>query len=119
MNESSPPPRPARSRLAIGIILMVVGASLLALNLGVYLPCLLSMYFPVPLFALGLWGIVSPTSGLDRVAGVWLLAAGLYCLIGIFQLFGLGWNAWSIFIVALGASVIMHGTGSCPRKARD
>ena len=99
---------------------MVLGASLLALNLGVYLPWHLWKYFPVPLIALGLWGIISPTSGLDRVGGVWLLAAGLYCLIGIFQLFGLGWNAWAIFIVALGASVMMHGTGLCPRrKARD
>jgi hypothetical protein len=98
---------------------MVLGASLLALNLGVRLPWDLWKYFPVPLIALGLWAIVSPTGGLDRVAGVWLMAAGLYCLTGIFHLFGLGWNAWPIFIVATGASVMMHGGYTGRRKTRD
>jgi hypothetical protein len=119
MNEASPPPHRGRSRFAIGIIFLMLGIVLLALNLGVHLPWHLWKYFPVPLIALGLWGVVSPNGNLDRVGGVWLLAAGLYCLIGVFHLFGLGWNAWPIFIVATGASIIMHGSApTCP-KTRD
>jgi hypothetical protein len=102
--------RPGRSRLAIGIILMLLGASLLLLNIGVNFPWQFWKYFPVPLIAFGLWGLVSPTSHLDRVGGLWLFAAGLYCLFGIFNLFGLGWHdMWPIFIVATGASVMLHG----------
>jgi hypothetical protein len=120
MNET-PAPRPARgrSRLAIGVIFLVLGISLLALNLGVDLPWHLWKYFPVPLIALGLWGMVSPSSNLDRVGGIWLLASGLYCLIGVFQLFGLGWNAWPIFIVAIGASIIMHEGGAVRPNMHD
>jgi hypothetical protein len=119
MNEVPRRPQRGRSRLAIGIIFLVLGVLLLALNLGVYLPWHLWKYFPVPLIALGLWGIVSPSNNLDRVGGIWLLAAGLYCLIGVFQLFGLGWNAWPIFIVATGASIIVHGDSAGRSQKRD
>jgi energy-converting hydrogenase Eha subunit A len=109
MNEPAPSERRGRSRLVLGIILLTLGAALLAMNLGVRLPWHLWKYFPVPLIALGIWGIASPSRNLDRQGGVWLLATGLYCLIGVFGLFGLGWStAWPIFIVATGAGLIMH-----------
>jgi LiaF transmembrane domain len=66
-------------------------------------------YFPVPLIALGLWGLVLPTRHLDRSGGIWLLASGLYCLIGVFDLFGLGWgSAWPIFVIAAGLSFLIR-----------
>lgn len=110
MNETSPCGRRGRSRLVLGIILLILGVSLLALNLGVNLPWHLWKYFPIPLIAFGLWGVVSPSRHLDRVGGVWLLSIGLYCLVGIFGLFDLGWStAWPIFIVATGLSVMVPG----------
>lgn len=115
MNSPTPQP-PARSRLAIGIILMLLGASLLLLNVGISFPWQFWKYFPVALIAFGLWGLVSPTSHLDRVGGLWLLAAGLYCLFGIFNLFGLSWHdMWPIFIVATGASIMLRGGTKCRR----
>lgn len=118
MNEDTPPPRRGHSRLALGIILLTLGASLLALNLGVRVPWELWKYFPVPLIALGLWGIVSPSRNLDRVGGMWLLTNGLFCLIGIFGLFGLGWSsAWPIYIIAAGLSVIMQHDGGRAHSA--
>jgi hypothetical protein len=121
MNEVTPPPRRGRSRLVLGIILLTLGVALLALNLGVNLPWHLWKYFPIPLIALGIWGLASPSRHLDRVGGVWLLATGLYCLIGIFGLFDLGWStAWPVFIVATGISVMIPGeSGACtPHKPK-
>jgi hypothetical protein len=119
MNELPQAPQRGRSRLAIGLILLVLGVTLLLLNLGIHLPWQLWKYFPVPLIAFGLWGLVSPSSQFDRVGGIWLLASGLYCLIGIFDLFDLGWNAWPIFIIATGAALIVHGGRTAWPKAPD
>lgn len=116
MNEPAPE-RTGRSRLAIGVILMLLGASLLLLNVGITFPWQFWKYFPVLLIALGLWGVASPSNSLDRSGGVWLLAAGIYCLFGIFNLFGFGWHdMWPIFIVATGASIMLHG-GKCGRRS--
>jgi cell wall-active antibiotic response 4TMS protein YvqF len=66
----------------------------------------------VPLIALGLWGLVLPTRHMDRSGGIWLLATGLYCLIGVFNLFGLGWGtAWPIFVIASGLSFLVRDHG--------
>jgi len=121
MNDVNQAPKRGRSRLALGIILLMLGASLLALNLGVTLPWHLWKYFPVPLIALGIWGIVSPSRQLDRIGGVWLLANGLYCLIGVFKLFGLGWSsAWPIYIVAAGIAVMMQDERrTCAHRSQD
>jgi energy-converting hydrogenase Eha subunit A len=119
MSDAAPPPR-GRSRLALGVICLVLGVGLLALNLGVQVPWQLWSYFPVPLIALGVWGMVSPTRHLDRIGGIWLLATGIYCLIGVFELFGLGWSsAWPIFIVATGLAVIQHRDQSCGTRNRS
>lgn len=108
MNPPDPNSHPSgRSRLAFGVILLILGVMLLALNLGVSWPWHLWKYFSIPFIAFGLWGIVSPSRHLDRVGGIWLLAVGLFCLIGTFGLFGLGWgSAWPIFIIASGFSLI-------------
>jgi hypothetical protein len=98
-----------RSRLVLGIFLILLGAVLLAANLGYAFPAGWWQYFPVPFIALGLWGIILPNRHLDRSGGVWLLAIGLYCLIGIFDLLNLGWSgAWPIFVIAAGASFMLH-----------
>jgi hypothetical protein len=101
--------RPRRSRLVLGIFLLVLGAMLLAVNLGYGLPAGWWQYLPVLLIALGLWGLVLPNRHLDRSGGVWLLAAGVYCLLGIFHWWGLGWSgAWPIFVIAAGLGFILH-----------
>ena len=82
---------------------------MLAVNLGYQMPLAWWRYFPVPLIALGLWGIVMPTRHLDRSGGIWLFATGVYCLVGVFGMFGLGWGtAWPIFVIAAGLSFLFR-----------
>ncbi len=112
MAENNSPQQP---RFIIGIILLALGGVLLALNLGFHIPSQVWRYFPVLLIASGVWGLVNPTRYLDRVGGLWLLAAGLYCLISVFNLFGLSWwSAWPVYVIAAGVS-IMIDTRSCSR----
>lgn len=93
----------------IGIILLMLGGVLLALNFGLNIPSHIWKYFPVLLIASGIWGLVHPTRHLDRVGGLWLLAAGVYCLISAFNLFGLSWfSAWPVYVIAMGFSVMIE-----------
>jgi energy-converting hydrogenase Eha subunit A len=114
MPENNIPPPPRQRRFIFGIVLFMLGLTLLALNLGVNLPWHLWKYFPVPLIALGIWGMVLPSRYLDRVGGLWLLAVGLYSLIGVFGLFGLSWwNAWPIYVIAAGVSIMIDREPRC------
>jgi hypothetical protein len=92
-----------RSRLAIGIFLIVLGAVLLAANLGYNLPWHWWRLYPFVFMIFGVLGLVYPNRHLDRSGGVWLLATGLYCAEGVFDVFGLGWTgSWPVFVIAAG-----------------
>jgi LiaF transmembrane domain len=109
MSNLPPERHTGRSSLVLGIILLGLGAVMLAINLGYGLPLGWWQYFPIPLIALGLLGLIAPTRHLDRPGGIWLLATGIYCVIGVFGLFGLGWGgAWPIFVIAAGLGFIFR-----------
>jgi hypothetical protein len=117
-DESTPHRRAGRSRLVLGVFLLALGGLMLAINLGFDLPGGWWRYFPVPLIAFGLWGLILPNRHLDRSGGVWLLASGIYCLIGVFGLFGLAWGtAWPIFVIAAGLSFMVRGYPNESQKA--
>jgi cell wall-active antibiotic response 4TMS protein YvqF len=109
MEDPKPHRHAGRSRLVLGLFLLALGGVMLAVNLGYEIPTGWWRYFPVPLIALGLWGLVLPGRHLDRSGAIWLLATGLYCLIGVFNLFSLGWGtAWPIFVIASGLSFLVR-----------
>jgi hypothetical protein len=119
MNKSS---GRGRSHLGLGILLLCVGVVLIALNLGFDIPWYLWKFFPVPMIAFGLWEILTPARDGNRVRGLGLLTHGVYCLISVFQLFGLGWStAWPIYVVALGIAVLAKRDGAllCPRWGKQ
>ena len=114
--------RGGRSYLVLGVILLCIGVTLLALNLGFDIPWQLWKYFPIPMIAFGLWEIFSRGPDSNRNAGLGLLTNGIYCLIGVFGLFGLGWTtAWPIYIISLGIAVLARRDSSlfCPRLTKD
>jgi hypothetical protein len=115
MKESPAYYRPQRSRLVLGIFLLVLGALLLAVNLGYGLPVGWWQYLPLLFIAFGAWGLVLPNRHVDRVGGVWMIATGVYFLIGIFDWWDLGWSgAWPLFVIAAGLGFILHRRdGSC------
>lgn len=109
MEDLKPHRHAGRSRLVLGLFLLGLGALMLAVNLGYQVPLGWWRYFPVPLMALGLWGIAVPSRHLDRSGGIWLFATGVYCLVGVFGMFGLGWGtAWPIFVIAAGLSFLFR-----------
>jgi hypothetical protein len=79
MEDPKPHRHAGRSRLVLGLFLLALGGVMLAINLGYEVPTGWWRYFPVPLIALGLWGMVLPTRHLDRSGAIGLLATGLYC----------------------------------------
>jgi hypothetical protein len=109
----SPRERRHGSGLIFGVVLLTVGALLLAINLGYGVPEFFWeywMYYPVVFITLGLLGVIAPSRHLTRSGGIWLLAIGIYCLIGTFQLFSLSWgSAWPIFLIAHGLVIIFVG----------
>jgi len=115
MKESSTYHRPQRSRLVLGIFLLILGALLLAVNLGYGLPVGWWQYLPLLFIAFGAWGLALPNRHVDRVGGVWMIATGVYFLIGIFDWWDLGWSGgWPIFVIAAGLGFILHRhDGSC------
>jgi hypothetical protein len=121
MNDESPPRPGRRSPLVMGIILITLGALLLALNLGWGLPLALWDYWPLTLIVLGLTAVAAPTRHLSRSGGIWLLATGIYCQISVTGMFDLGWfSAWPVFVIAYGLDMIAGSSraGSCA-NAKD
>lgn len=120
MTEQTPKSSRHRSPLVMGIVLIALGGVLLALNLGWGLPLAVWDYWPFALIVPGLVGIITPSRHLSRSGGIWLLATGVYCQIGVTEVFGLGWfSAWPIFVIAYGLEMIIgSGSDNC-RRQRD
>lgn len=107
------------SPLVAGIILILLGGLLLALNLGLGFPLGLWEHWPFLLIVPGVVGVIVPSRHLSRSGGIWLLASGLYCEISMAGLFGLGWfSAWPVFIIAYGLDVIFGSRRPGPEQDR-
>ncbi|MFL6577632.1 MAG: LiaF transmembrane domain-containing protein [Povalibacter sp.] len=106
--------------MAAGIVLIVIGALLMALNLGWGVPLALWNYWPLFLIVPGLVALISPTRHLTRSGGLWLLATGLYCQLAVSDWMGLGWfSAWPIFVIAYGVDIILGRSNGCFQTHSD
>ncbi len=95
------------SRLILGGFLMLLGALLIAENLGFDVPRSVWSYWPFLLMALGVAKLLLD-EGEGRGGGFWLILAGLYGWISIFGIAGLTWGtAWPVFLLGLGFWIVI------------
>jgi len=122
MTDPTPkPPSNHTSQLIFGVFLLLLGGLLLAANFGFYLPIDLRQQWPIPLLVLGVIGLAFPTRHMGRRGGLWLFTTGVYGAIGTYDLLGLGWRAWPLFLIASGIDIIFsHWTrGSSSRVTHE
>lgn len=95
------------SRLVFGGFLMLLGALLIAENLGFEVPMSVWSYWPFLLIALGAAKLVLD-EGDGRSSGFWLLLSGIYGWICVFGIAGLTWGtAWPIYLLGLGFWIVI------------
>lgn len=105
------------NRLIWGLFLIAIGGMLLAANLGWEVPRGVWNYWPFLLIAMG--GAKMLFGSADEGGGFWLILAGLYGWISIWNVGGLTWGtAWPIFVIAGGLSVILKPAVCRGRRAR-
>lgn len=105
------------NRLIWGLFLIVIGATLLAVNLGWDLPHGAWNYWPFLLIAMGIAKMLFSDEREGRGSGFWLVLGGLYGWISIWHVWGLSWGtAWPIFVIAGGLSLILKP--AFPRRGR-
>ena len=98
-------------RLAIGLVLLALGALMLSDNLGLDLPVRLWNLWPLVLVGLGAIKLLWPSDAEERKGGFWILTSGLYCWISSWGLFGLHWgSAWPIFLIAIGVQIVFESS---------
>lgn len=94
-------------RMVLGAYLVLIGALVLASNLGVEVRHGVWNWWPFLLIA---GGAVKLLFGRGEALGegYWILLAGLYCWVSVWNLWGLTWGtAWPIFLVAGGLSMVL------------
>lgn len=111
------------NRLIWGFFLIAIGAMLLAANVGWIVPRGVWNYWPFLLIAMGAAKMLFGSDGESAGGGFWILLAGLYGWISIWNVWGLEWGtAWPIFVIAGGLSVLLKPVlsrrGRCGRHDR-
>jgi hypothetical protein len=90
-----------------GIILVSIGALFFLTEIDLVEIGGFWRFWPLILIALGTAKLFSPGRDGARGGGVWMLLVGACALLINFDVFGLRWsNAWPIFIIAAGVSIV-------------
>jgi hypothetical protein len=102
--------RRAGVRLLLGMFLTLVGALLLAGNLGYHVPDRIWQMWPFLLLALGIAKLAWPARPEDARGGYWLIVVGLWGACNVFGWLGLDWdNSWPLFVLAIGLLLMLEG----------
>jgi hypothetical protein len=104
----------------LGVAFILGGLALLADRAGWLDIGPLWHWWPLILMVLGLARLIFDRPD-ERSGGIWLLAAGIYCGIGVWEPYGLSWvTGWPVMVVALGATLLFESTpfGGCERPRR-
>jgi hypothetical protein len=105
-------------RLVLGGVLLVIGAALLAAELGFEVPVRAWSWWPIVPLALGISRLVFSTDPERRRGAYWLIVVGVWGGICVLGLFGLGWgSSWPIWLIAVGLRFVLDGVAG-PRARR-
>lgn len=97
-------------RLILGGALLLIGAVLLASELGFEVPVRLWSWWPLVPLALGFSRALLSTDPARRRGAYWLIVVGIWGGICVLGLFGLGWgSSWPIWLIAIGLRVVLDG----------
>jgi len=106
-------------RLWLGVFLIGLGILFLLAQLDVFRTTAIGELWPLLILGLGVIRAAFGR-GRHRWGGFWLIVTGIYCSIGVWSLFGLSWhNAWPIFVIAAGVSILGRGRADHFAKRKD
>ena len=108
------------NQLIWGFFFIAIGGLLLAANLGWMSPRGIWSYWPFLLMAMGSAKLLFGGNAESAGNGFWLVLAGLYGWISIWNIWGLHWGtAWPIFVIAGGLSLLFKPASfGCGRSGR-
>lgn len=98
------------ARLLVGLLLIAGGILLLAraLELIAFLPSLWKLW-PVVLIGIGVLRVLWPSVKGGRIQGLWLLMAGAWGTINVWNLFGFTWSSsWPLLLVGVGIILVIE-----------
>lgn len=97
--------------ILLGVAFILGGLALLVGRVGWLDIGPLWSWWPLVLIGLGLAKLLFDR-GEEREGGIWLLAAGIYCGIGVWEPYGLSWaTGWPVMIVAVGVTMLLENKG--------
>jgi len=106
---AKPQCQPVTGRVVVGIILMIVGVSMLVERLDVDVR-LFDHFWPLVLIVMGVARMadgVSRDGQRNPRAGAWLLYVGLWGLVTEYHLFGLNYQtSWPLLVIGAGAGIV-------------
>lgn len=104
-------------RLILGGALLVIGAVLLAAELGFDVPIRLWNWWPIVPLALGASRALFSTDAERRRGAYWLIVVGIWGGICVLELFGLDWgSSWPIWLIAFGLRGVLDGVSRPGRR---
>jgi len=97
-----------RKQMIWGVLLIVVGGTVLLDHLGVIDVGPLWRYSPLLLVVFGLNQLIGPPSAREFGSGLWLVFIGLWLFAVHMNAFGLTYgNSWPLFILAWGVKLLL------------
>jgi hypothetical protein len=119
------PDGPDRTRIRLGLAIMLVGLVFMAYRLDLWEVDLSRHFWPFVPLAIGLVQLIAPPMHKgrrrSRRGGTWLIYIGVWGLISEFNLFGLDYDtSWPLLIIAFGLNMVWRSFESPrPRNAQE